>query len=137
MQILNKLKQIFSSMRSDGNLYTYIDGSKYVQAPNVESQRTLDKNSLPPVITPLNIGFTFNPGFLRDSTIEHNIKVIDTLLVYSAQNVLVSINRSRWNKNIWKVKVISSDLVIFENEIRFSDSKFWELQLLKLKYSVK
>ena len=135
MQILNKLKTIFDNMVTN-SFYSFLDGEKYIQIPNLSNNQQVKAG--PPTITPLGLGFNFRQGFLKNITISNNLQVIETLLQYcNVNNALVIIKPCFLNKNVWKTEVYLAGMKVFSDQIRFSDDKFYETQLLKWKYSIK
>lgn len=131
MQILNKLKTVFNGMSGD-SIYTYLDGDKYIQVSGISGKTS------PPMITPLGIGFKLRQGFLKNSTINNNIQVLETLIQYTnINNALVIIKPELLNRNVWNANVFIAGMKVFSAQIRFSDDKFWETQLLKWKFSIK
>lgn len=137
MQILNKLRTIFDGMLQHCH-YSFLDGEKYIQVA-LSSSNSLESTSRfgAPRISPLGLGFKFRQGFLKDITIINNIQVIETLIQYeSVSNALITIKPSFWNKNIWKASVFIAGMKVYSAEIRFSDDKFYETQLLKWRFSI-
>lgn len=115
-------------MRNDVK-YTFFTGDRFIQ---------LEEDNTPTIITVLGVGFKFRQGFLRNQTIINNINVIDVLLNYcNHPNTIVNIVPSKWSTNVWKVHVLQSGMNVYNAEIRFSDDKFYETQLLKWKYDIK
>lgn len=119
---------LFGSLSTDSE-YTYLNGERYIQKSPKNSSLT---------VTNVDLGYKFREGFLKDSTVINNLQVVDTLIQYDSNPyAIVTIKKSFFNKNVWKVKVSIQDMDVFKSEIRFSDDKPYETFLLKWRFSVK